>query len=299
MIEFRRFDLDPTIVAPIIYRNEPQRTTEMGVVLPPQVRLELSNLLQIYTDHFVEQYYRIDAHFTADKLYVLEINTGFADGWGTALNLSRAAGIAILKEPLYAFPEKVACMDPDYLPEARLFVQEMADIPLTIDRIVHWDGLDEPSDELYVYGRVKSKFINVYPLFGYERDNKLNLAHFAQKWSGKRVVIPRHYVCDLAGWDDIPSDAVLKFCEKENEESRVARASVIIGKPLGKAQFLRRCFSERKLIAQERIYPTRHEAMNCQLIILARDSDVITRYVQYSEKEIINDNSIHGPLLIE
>lgn len=42
-----------------------------------------------------------------------------------------------------------------------------------------------------------------------------------------------------------------------------------------------------------------HALGNTQLILLTAGSTPVTGYVQFSRKEIINDNSVHGPLWIE
>lgn len=306
MINFRRFDLDGSIVARTIYGEQPHRVSNRGVVLPPEIRAELEQLLHQYAKHIDANdpaYYRIDCYFDSQRLSVLEINTAFVDGWGTALNLSRAAKIPVKTAPLVKLPGRIATIDPIYLPEVQLFADELQMwICQNLEIEEEFEGTHYPAPDLYVYGRVKEKFPHVYPYRGYELDNKMHLARFERdEWRGEEVWIPQHYVHGRTAWSEIPESAVLKFCEKGGVESERARASVILGKPQGKAKFLRFCYESERLIAQEQINPKidDDDRFFCQLVILAINSDVVCGYVQYSGSLIITDNSIHGPLLIE
>jgi hypothetical protein len=297
---FVRFALDEDVVARCIYRNFPHQVTSTGVSVSRKVIAELELMLSRFNTFVgVEQtpYYRIDAYFDAGTLYILEINAAFVDGWGTALNLARASGIVVPKQKL-VFPRLFATREQDYLPELELWRDELAQLGLNQHLIVDWqESLSEP---VYVYGRgegVANSFS--FPYDGRRIDDKQNLALFSRKWSGQHVRIPKHYISRYHSWEDVPSEAVMKFCDKQSSESQQARTSVLIGKPQGKAAFLRSCYAAETLLAQEFIQPIIYEGQSTQLIILAVGSTPITGYVQYSQKKVINDNSVHGPLLLD
>jgi hypothetical protein len=98
--------------------------------------------------------------------------------------------------------------------------------------------------------------------------------------------------------EEVPKEVVLKFCDKNSSECERARQSVLFGKPSGKAPFIKRCYNAETLLGQEVIQPTRENDRSCQLIIFAIGDEPITGYVQYGWGQIINDNSVHGPLRI-
>jgi hypothetical protein len=301
MISFRDFSLDPSIVAHVIYRDYPHQTTGRGVVLDSAVTSELQAFLAAFTaslgnDH--KPYYRIDAYFDEESLWILEVNAAFVDGWGTALNLARASGIEVDLGALW-FPENFTTLNPDYRPELALLVAELA-VAGREHRIKKWPVGSKTL--VYVYGRIDTNAWSCdgewEPYDGLRLDNKLNLGLFRQQWDGEVVEIPRHYIGRCDQWEDIPNDVVLKFCDKGSEECQKARWSVSFGKPSGKAPFIKRCYRAETLLAQSFIRPTQEDGKNCQLVILAMGSELITGYVQYSQSRIVNDNSIHGPLMI-
>lgn len=299
MPSFRDFELDETQVAPVIYVGQLQKTTDHGVVIPSLITAELERFLADF-NRFMEvdwqPYYRLDAYFDEQSLTVLEVNAAFVDGWGTALNLARSAGIGVDADKLQ-FPKHFAYFESNYLPELTLFAQELENLescPFQIHR-----NIPDILDDIYVYARLNSTRPIVLPHRGAWLDNKLNLALFSRQWHSELVKSPRHYFIDGDDWGDIPETTVLKFCDKGSLECQRARWSVSFGKPTGKAPFIKQCYAERKLLAQDFIAPTQKSGHNCQLVILAIGNQPITGYVQYSYNQIINDNSIHGPLLIE
>lgn len=303
-IVFSEFPVDRSIVAPVIYGSMPHQTTATGVILSKQVRKELCNFLetlQTTSGLPLWTYYRIDAYFSVKEccLFILEINAAFVDGWGTALNLSRASGIPVPKGSLI-FPEHFAAQNQVYLPELQLLQDELEALGDNQHSIVPWDPekYRGTKQTLYLYGKVSSAdYPNIFP-GDVERDNKMHLARLSQRWIGNYVHIPRHFTIDDTSWEDIPENAVLKFCDKESDACQRAGSSVLFGKPRGKAPFLSRCYRNGELLAQEYIAPEKKDGMNCQLIIMGSLCDPICGYVQYSPRRLINDDSIHGPLLI-
>jgi hypothetical protein len=301
-IDFCNFNLDAykVKVAPVIYGEKPHLTTGMGVNISPDLYLELCAFLRSFNKFVgVEKipYYRIDAYFDEKSLWILEINASFVDGWGIALNLSRAAGIYVDRIRL-DFPKRFKTTNAVYFPELSLFVDELKVRGISDTEIV--DNTEKDQELTYVYGRVGSKDKPyIFPYDGLRLDNKLNLGLFSRDWDGTIVKVPKHYIERFEDWEKIPKEVVLKFCDKGSEECKRAKQSVLFNKPAGKSPFLKRCYKEEILLAQEIIEPKRYNGENCQLIILAVENAPVTGYVQYSRENIINDNSIHGPLCFE
>jgi hypothetical protein len=224
------------------------------------------------------------------KLAVVEIGRSFPDGWGAALNLSRAAGIDI--KPTPDFPGRFVLQDEAYRAELELLIAELGSGRIIAD--------SEPVEggSAFVYGYTDP-----------ELDDKRILAEFARGWSGGPVVIPQFYTPEDTAWADIPEGVYLKFVDKQGPEAQRARFSVLRGKPEGKARFLRQCYEAGKLIAQQEIegigmkgepyMPAGQEGENprAQVILLSQGAP-ITGYVQYSDKAIINDDSVRGPLQV-
>ncbi|HEY4518472.1 MAG TPA: hypothetical protein VJG48_02490 [Candidatus Paceibacterota bacterium] len=289
---------DSSKLATCVYGTSSFRPTSSGVAISSFLRDELRRFLAAFNlSTKVERtpYYRIDAYFNEKGLWILEINASFVDGWGTALNLARASGIKVNPGAL-VFPKYFATKDPRYLPELRLFVDELARLGVGGHEIREWDPkCVEPT---YVYGRVGSKELPfLLPYDGIRLDNKLNLA-LLREWGGDRVHVPVHYIAREVPWEATPSNAVLKFCDKGSAECARAKQSVILGKPSGAAPFLKRCYREEKLIAQDFVSPAKTSSgVSSQIVILAVGSEPVAGYVQWSRDRIINDNCTHGPLV--
>jgi hypothetical protein len=300
MIRLQPFEIDRSIVAPSIYAGAPHRITDVGVSLPSAIVKELQGMLRAY-NRFLgvrEPYYRIDAYFDATTISILEINAAFVDGWGTALNLARASNISIPGEKL-RFPIHFASVENAYRPELELFARELELCRSERVEVCDFRTWCWADTEIYVYGRVPhDDSLLVLPRDGLRLDDKRNLAQFERERKGLpdiHIRIPQHYMAPTP-WEEVPNDVVLKFRDKDGKEARQARQSVIIGKPQGKAKFLRGCYEAGLLIAQTYVAPSVHEGNNTQLVILAVGDEPVTGYVQYSTKKIINDNSVHGPL---
>lgn len=308
-ITFSTFDIDRVLVAPVVYLKLPHRVTETGVRLPQDVvdRLALflcryEKFLQEHEDTRDRQsplYFRVDAYIHDDILSILEVNTAFVDGWGVALNLSRASGIKISTDDL-DFPLDFATEDDAYLPELKLAVHEINQLRRMKRQVVPFKkrGLYERST--YVYGRSGNRSrTDIVPYNGVELDDKRHLAAFSESWNETSVCIPRMYAGQTTTWDDLPEDIVLKFSDTSSPIANVMRESVLFGKPAGKAKFWRRAYHEGHVIAQKMVGPLKHWGLNSQLVILAIGQTPVAGYVQFSEKRVVNDNSIHGPLLFE
>jgi len=305
-ISFFDFKRDESVIAPVIYGSSPHRTTNKGLIIGKEVALELKRFFNGYNkavNPMSTPYYRIDAYFNDKSLTILEVNAAFVDGWGTALNLGRASGICVPVEKL-VFPKRFGYYDPLYLPELELFLEEL-ELSKVIEKgiILHsgYNGVKfDEQESIYVYGRNgKQNQSNLIPCDGIRIDNKMNLGLFSKEWFGDCVQVPRHYLARFNSWEEIPKEVVLKFCDKGSEECRRARQSVLFNKPEGKAKFLRECYRNETLLAQDFIEASKQDGNSCQLIIFVIGDEPITGYVQYSRASIINDNSIHGPLWIK
>jgi len=294
-IRFVDFDLDESMVAKTIYGNHPHETTKRGAILDRDIGLELRQFLSEFNAAIKTErpaYYRIDAFIDQEKLWILEVNASFVDGWGTALNLGRAARIFVEPKDL-VFPRFFAVENTIYSPELELLIAELKIRGLS-GQFYDQPFLTSPNP-IYVYGRVGSRdYPNVLPYDGLRLDNKVNLALVSQNWQGHSLKTPKHYLQRWCSWEELPKNVVLKFCNKSSPECQRAGQSVLFGKPSGQAPFLRRCYRNELLLAQEPI-PNPH---GCQLIILAIGDKALTGYIQYSWQRIINDNSVHGPLKI-
>ena len=129
-IQFHDFPMDRSQVAPCIYKNLSHQTTNTGIVLNHTIIKELRRFLLEYLQSLAKTfssyhfYCRIDAYFDENSITILEVNTAFVDGWGTALNLSRTCGIKINPDLLF-FPKFFSYCSCDYLPELQLLVDEL------------------------------------------------------------------------------------------------------------------------------------------------------------------------------
>ncbi len=308
VVVFRDFPLDRNVVARIIYKDRPHWVTPAGVQILPHTVTELQRFVNDYTAFLRTStvgFFRIDAHVTYDSIAILEVNAAFVDGWGTALNLARAAGI---KRPnlTHMFPEHFTLDDLAYLPELHLLITE-----LNGEHLICRDS-DCDRHTHYVYGRRNNAQGNTFvlPHRGVEFDDKRHLARFADTWQSKTVHIPTFYTYEGGvAWQDVPDDVYLKFAVKDGPNAQRARFSVLRGKPSGKARFLRSCYEHGELIAQARVdgaglggqpYKAVSEDSSSgnprlQLVILAHGTALVG-YVQYAYGNIITDDSLHGPL---
>ena len=320
MVRFERFALDNEQVAPVIYGTAPHSVTADGVVIGPNIVAALREFLKRY-NQFVNApqhpYYRIDAYFSEQELHILEVNAAFVDGWGTALNLARASNVGIRKE-LLKFPKSFVSLESVYVPELRLFISELEHLGISENRVCERISELGADESAYIYGRFGGREQIDYPMQGIRLDNKVNLARFSQRWDQDGVPgvqVPWHFsgydglLAEPTSWEELlkPRDEigfwrtpplVFKFCDKGGPECQKYRKSVIIGVPEGKNKYLRRCYEFGTVIAQNYVRPAKFKSDNCQLVILAIGDEPVTGYVQYSSKEIINDNSVHGPLAL-
>jgi hypothetical protein len=303
-VEFVEFPLDTTVVAPVIYRewtqkgpthwdyvDQSHRTTPKGVRVSREAARELGQLLYRYSEFIGEpgRYCRADVLVTPDALMVLEVNMAYVDGWGTALNLSRAAGIQVWP-PVFA--DCFTLDKPAYQPELELLMREIGGNRRICEDHRRCEG------GICVYGARNPAI-----------DNKLHLARFAPSWHGELVQIPRFYTAESGtSWEDVPQDVYLKYVDKFGPEATAARFSVRRGKPSGKARSLRRSYEQNLMIAQTQVSSlgaggqpispigSAKPVPGLQLVVMAANLHDMAGYVQYAYGDIITDDSQHGPL---
>lgn len=322
-VDFFEFPTDQSQVAPVIYEDLPHRTTNMGVIISKEITRELRRFLRSFTKFIREDwpvvygpYCRIDAYFDKNSITILEVNTNFVDGWGTALNLSRTSGISI-NPRICRFPSRFVLNDESYLPELKLFIKELSNLNDSNDNISYISVVPDLQDEIYreikfgspAYYYCRSPYSTyawLIPYKGAQLDCKSHLAIKAEYWKSKLVKIPKHYTSNIGkdrgkecSWENLPDNVVLKFDDKINPAAQKSWFNVFMGKPSGKGSSLKRLYNDGIVLAQEMITPTKFNGNNCQLIILAIGANIVGGYVQYSPKAIITDDSLHGPLWIQ
>lgn len=297
--KLKEFTFDPNVeLARTIYRGAYHQVTNLGVGISAEATAELRRFMREYATFLGadKPFFRLDVYMAGRKLWVLEVNTAFVDGWGTALNLSRAAGLPVATDLLW-FPKHFCLLDEAYRPELELLVSELGVAGKENHHICEdWKTVAK-NEDVYAYGRTQGH--NIWPKRGVELDNKMNLQRFRVRWHSELIAIPRMFTPSDTVWADVPSTAFLKFTDKSGSESQRARFSVKAGKPAGSSPFLKRCYNDGTLIAQERIdgrktWLNGHDRQ-IQLVVLG-NTHMLTGYVQYGLGSIVNDNSIHGPL---
>jgi len=283
-IKFCNFDMDQSIVAPVIYRNYSHMTTSKGVEIGTCIVGELSRLLTEFLKFHNRTergtFIRVDAFLSEHGLNIIEFNVEVADGWGVALNLARACGRPVCLPVGTELPGEYIARSADYLPEYELAKREFSLIGHDSIRIIETFHTREIKDTL---------------------DNKLCLERFSRTWISDTVRIPKLYSVETTRWEDVPDRVVFKFVEKYGYEALRARYSVIPREDIGKGKHVRRSYNASRAIAQDRITPhTLDSGAVTQVIIMCSGSTPITGYLQVAPKGefIINDRTAcKGPLL--
>lgn len=288
-------DINPDIIAKSIYSGEIREYSEQGVELNIQIIAEFNQLLAAFTQ-FVWQkrtsYYRVDAYFDDDKLYILDINASFVDGWWNAMNMSRAMWNPQTSDDMDVFPENFYLQDGLYRPEFELFRSELEKL---------WISSQEVFDvseryKTYAYW-VFDKKENLFPFDGVRIDNKMNLALFSKIWEWNNIEIPNIILPSDCSWQDTPKDFVYKITWKSDISNRWTW-KVKIWKPK-KWAWAWKQWENYKMVAQQPVETLKNsKGQSMQLIIMCANDQAITGYVQSSVSDIINDNSVQSPLIL-
>lgn len=176
MIKFKTFELDRTIVAPVIYRDYPHKTTPVGLVVEMAVVQELKCFLKKFLEFHnrteAGTFIRVDAFFSENGLQVIELNVELADGWGVALNLARASGNLVTLPLGIELPSHYVAYTSNYISEYQLAVKEFC-------RLGHH------------VGDIESRYCEIE--IKDELDNKMCLERFSRIWKGDLVKVPKMY----------------------------------------------------------------------------------------------------------
>lgn len=281
MPEIKSFQLDKTIIAERIYRDCRHLTSTTGGVFDEYESRELEQFLTAFRN-FIKidyQFMRLDIFLGDQNLYIIEINVELQDGWGVALNLLRASGKTIRAKG-ECFPREIIAYSEDYVPEFELAQKELANLGQKME-VVSW------RERLGVMA--KSPF-----------DDKIYLARFSKIWEGLLIKIPRTYWIENTTWEDLPEDVVFKFRQKYGEQAKRAGYSARHRSDLGKGKFIRQCYFNGSVIAQEYIKPGQTiDGQVTQAIVMCAGNIPVTGYLQTAPPGtfIINDRTAaKGPL---
>lgn len=292
-------DMNENIVAKTIYWNEQRKFWKQMIEISPEIQQELNSFLEKYSQ-FVwmkkTSFYRIDAYFNEEKLYILDINASFVDGWWNALNFARATSQEVDNILNEVMPERFYLQDEIYRPEFELCIQELQKL-----WIEAWE-VQELSERMktYVYG-ILPRTINTFPYDGLRIDNKMNLALFSKIWNSNNIEIPQIITPSEASWEDVPKDYVYKITWKNdvqiNTSWQLTGWKVKVWKPK-KWKWAADKWQDGKMLAQKQVETLKNiQWENMQLIFMCANNTVISGYTQASSNDIINDNSAQSPLI--
>lgn len=294
----RDFSIDTEIIAPKIYWDFQREISSKWVLVNDEVRWELEDFLQEYARFLWltnrKIFFRIDAYFDENKLYILDMNASFVDGWWNAINFTRAVSWGVWEILSWYFPASFFLQEDVYRPEFELAIREIWQ--QTWECIWETKTLDF-SKQTYVYWALKDSETqeNFYPFNWIKNDDKRNLARFSRIWRWDLVRIPYIFSPEETKYSELPENVALKVASKNDIKSDW-RNKVFIWKPK-KWQSL---WEEWKLVAQTLQNPQKNDNWeNMQAIILTAWAKVIAWYVQNSARNIINDSSVQSPLIFK
>ncbi len=307
IFDFHQFDINTRILPTSVYGNEPYLAQSLGGVVSGQVISELRVLLERFVSFcsvkkLPHVFFRIDGFFNSEGLHVLEVNARFVDGWGIALNLSRAANISIPQEHLL-FPElwHLPQAQKLYRNEFNLLRRELSFLGLHSKEV--GTGALGKGSPVYCYGfdyPERNEGNLLVPIYGKELDDKLMLARFSWEWHGVLVKIPLGYYKTLCDWEDVPKNAIFKFRDKHGTESIKARGSVFYEDQLPRGNFLEQCYNREALIAQDLVVPcfTDDGRTIAQIEIQCCGTEPVCGYALFAPKgtRVVNDRYVHGPV---
>ena len=269
--------------------------TDLGFKIPKTTLFELQSLLEVYINEIAgfgqKIMLRIDAYLGSDgSITILDINSDFFNGWGTALAINRAFNISPGIPKDFNFPKFWDCSEnPDYLPELKTSVKELNLLGFDVQELTK-KTIDYSKNNVYNYCRFQADS---------SKDNKMNLAYLKTMslTKSKNVSIPNIYSVENTPFDKIPKRFILKSIDKSKTG---LRNSVIFGndclgkKPMGQ-------YNRGIYLAQQWIDPYFVDGGRpTQLVFLTCGSAVATGYAQIAKpgRKSINDNSIIAPILI-
>lgn len=211
-----------------------------------------------------------------------------------------ATGIPVELPQAY-FPRFWTSQERAYLPELELACKELSTLGIPT-QILSKDAAVRSDEPVYWYGRMEGT--TIWPKQGRCLDNKMNLVTFSRLWKGEFIKVPESYEYQTTAWDMLPIPVVLKASDKAGATAQrlAMNRGVVFRRQPSPMPFLRKSYNKGEVIAQELIPAFQLESNRpTQLIILAAGSIPVSGYLQIAlpNEQIINDNSIHGPLMFE
>lgn len=297
-IWFKDFSVDPDKIAPKIFGNFDRQINSRWVLVNDEVRWELQDFLKEYIQflwlNWKKAFFRIDAYFDKNRLYILDMNASFVDGWGNAINFTRAVWERVWEILSWYFPAKFYLQDEVYRPEFELAIREIWQ--QTWENFSEIKGLDFDLP-IYIYWTLKDwdSNENIFPFNWVLNDDKKNLARFSRAWKWDLVKIPDFIMSEEAKYLEVPENVVLKVASKNDIRSDW-RNKIFIWKPKKRQPM----WEAWLLVAQTLQNPQKNDNWeNMQAIILTAWTKVIAWYVQNSTRNIINDSSVQSPLVFK
>lgn len=304
-IKFKEFNIDKNIIASNIYEGQTRQIDNIWI----EISEELNSELTIFLDNYInfqwlkwkKTFFRIDAYFDKNRLYILDMNASFVDWWGNALNFARAIWEKVDNLLINNFPKKIKLQKEEYRPEFELCIREL-NILFFNNQINGYEypdfkevsEINTKDEETYIYWDTNLVWKNILPYNWMAIDNKVNLANFSKCWKWDLVKVPDFILPTELNYSKLPNEVVLKIAWKEDIRPDW-RNKVFIWKP----KKWWKMWEEWRLVAQEKINPTKNYRWeNTQAIILSVWSNALVWYVQNSTRDIINDNSIQSPLVL-
>ena len=298
--------LNESILADSIYGEHPHTIRAVCQFLEDEIKSGIECFLEQYSqflgmDARVPSYFQIDSVIREGKVHIIEVNTQWLDGFGTGLNLARAAGYPVKSKNGLWFPTKWSCKNKNYLPEIRLAQAELSLVNGNDSyEIVPYESVSSASDPVFIYGIEKDLEAVHFPRNGYSLDSKIHLAKFSRIWMANnpssKVIIPNMYHKDEYPWDALPESVVLKLLNKFDQSDLRKK----LGRPVlfGKKSMCRKFYEDGSLIAQQML-----AEVDTMSIIMCVGAIPITGYTQFrslNERDrIINDNgSLKGPIIL-
>lgn len=301
-IWFKDFSINPEIIAPRIYSSFDRQISSRWIEINDEVRWELEDFLKAYIEFLwlgdKKAFFRIDSYFDQNRLYILDVNASFVDGWGNAINFTRAVWEEVWEILNWYFPKNFFLQEEVYRPEFELAISEVW--------MQTWENFQE-IDELnsmmstYIYWNLRGwkETENVYPFNWIKNDDKRNLARFSKIWRWDLVKIPVFITPkDEQDFYKIPDDVVLKIASKNDIDESWRNKVFVWKKTIWKRW--RNLWNTWILVAQTLQNPQKNDNWeNTQAIILTAWANAIAWYVQNSTRSIINDSSVQSPLIFK
>lgn len=301
-IWFKDFSINPEIIAPRIYSSFDRQISSRWIEINDEVRWELEDFLKAYIEFLwfgdKKAFFRIDSYFDQNRLYILDVNASFVDGWWNAINFTRAVWEEVWEILNWYFPENFFLQEEVYRPEFELSIRE-----IWMQTWENFQEIDEINsmNSTYIYWNLRcwKESENVYPFNWIKNDDKRNLARFSKIWRWDLVKIPVFIMPeDEQDFDKIPDNVVLKIASKRDIDESWRNKVFVWKKSIWKRWVW--LWKDWILVAQTLQNPQKNDNWeNTQAIILTAWANAIAWYVQNSTRSIINDSSVQSPLIFK